>query len=58
MGKKKLFKWLKIDTVTCLCAEFDFCRRSQVLKCEARNKIEREELFNGSEREREKFSED
>ena len=54
MGKKKLFKWLKIDTVTCLCAEFDFCRRSQVLKCEARNKIEREELFNERERERER----
>jgi hypothetical protein len=27
--KKNLFKWVKIDIITYLCVEFNFCRRSQ-----------------------------
>ena len=29
--KKNLFKWVKIDIITYLCVEFNFCRRSQDL---------------------------
>ena len=27
--KKFLFKWVKIDIITYLCVEFNFCRKSQ-----------------------------